>query len=285
MESMRKLKAQLQKNRQPHAVLRFFHLTLWILIAASLSLHSPLAEAKRHRTRHLKSTQQPPPEDLVTEASDVPQKTISDTTPSPPPPVQLENAEFLTTLKAAPQEEGKTVPHFHLFKARLCAQCEGDLGIFAINADQPKAPPHTFIYPGKIQDRKTGKTLFESRAFYGRCVRKKSSDVYVVFQKDLSEKKRRVQTSVLIATPGQQFLEEELLEKHLPSLQDAIQFTQRKHCKEIIGKSRISLARPFDVDLRRKASDEDRDDDDDDTPSNKAGGEEEALSPKKESNA
>ena len=46
------------------------------------------------------------------------------------------------------------------------------------------------MYPGKIIDPKDGHLVYESRAFFGKCLSRLPGDAYVAFQKDWAEKKK-----------------------------------------------------------------------------------------------
>ena len=137
---------------------------------------------------------------------------------------------------------------------------------------------HQFIHPGKIVDPKSGVTLLDSRAFFGRCV-PGSGELYIAFQKDLVEKKRHkrryksVEPSTYTAEPFKDGLKEKLTEirsiKTLASHQRAtLARVKQKTCFEIDGRNRNMLAKPLDLKPRHEGDDAD---DEDDSPDSDTG--------------
>ena len=180
----------------------------------------------------------------------------------PTAPQSIEAARYLTTLSDPADPK---MPLYHLFTGKLCPGCDQEQGIFsAPSTQQPGTKVHAFVFPGKIHDRKNGKLLLDARGFYGRCLKRSEATVYVVFQKEIIDRKNRLRSSVMVAKPGFDHLIEELIEKNLPRVQETLLRVKQKKCFEIQGKNRASLSHPLDVDLRRRASPENDDDDDDD---------------------
>jgi hypothetical protein len=150
---------------------------------------------------------------------------------------------------------------YFMFSGRPCKNCLHDSGIYAIRATGGK--PSAFVYPGKIIDSKSRSVVLESRAFFGRCLARKSEPAYVVFQKERIDRRHGMQSSVFIATPGEDHMDERLIERHLPRLQDTLRLVKTKACREIEGRHRQTLRKPLDLNLRRGTDSDDADDDDD----------------------
>lgn len=178
---------------------------------------------------------------------------------------ELYDLKYLGPLRGPAQVGGEnqasaSAPYF-MFSGRPCKDCLHDSGIYAIRATGGK--PTAYVYPGKIIDTKSRSVVLESRAFFGRCLPRKSAPAYVVFQKERIDRRSGMQSSVFIATPGEDHMDERLLERHLPRLQDTLQLVKSKACREIEGRHRQTLRKPLDLNLRR-GTDSDSDDENDD---------------------
>jgi hypothetical protein len=143
-----------------------------------------------------------------------------------------------------------SAPYF-LFSGRTCADCIEDRGVHVIRPGKPGGIVTSFVYPGKILDPETKELQLESRAFFGNCLPGKG-DVYVVFQKERLGKNGRMQTSVFIAEPADDYLQEKLIERKLPKIDDAIRRVRSKACHEINGRNRIMVSQPIDLRPRNK---------------------------------
>ncbi|MCM2323194.1 MAG: hypothetical protein NDJ90_08010 [Oligoflexia bacterium] len=153
------------------------------------------------------------------------------------------------------------LPYF-LFAAKPCRDCLQDSALYLIRPDN-KTRLQTFVYPGRILDSKTRALVLESRAFYGRCLSEKSSDVFVVFQKERIDRRRNLQPSVFVAVPGPTGLDEKLYERNFPSLKRTLALVKAKQCREINGRYRVMLRKAIDVrsgNLKDEREDEDEDD-------------------------
>ncbi|OFZ55785.1 MAG: hypothetical protein A2428_18015 [Bdellovibrionales bacterium RIFOXYC1_FULL_54_43] len=163
-------------------------------------------------------------------------------------------------------DPGGSTPYF-LFTGRPCENCAQSSAVYALRPTTG-ALAHTltsFVYPGKVLEAKTRAVLLDSRAFFGRCLYREKSDVYVVFQKERVDRRRSLQQSVFIAEPGPEHLDERLLERGLPRLQDTLKLVRAKQCRELDGRNRLMLRKPLDLTPRR-GTDRDDDDEDDDPP-------------------
>jgi hypothetical protein len=134
-------------------------------------------------------------------------------------------------------------PYF-IFSGKPCQNCLEEKNIYAIRPSGGK--PTSFVYPGKIVDPKNRGVLWESRAFFGRCLARKG-DVLVVFQKEKIDRKKSPQASVLIVEAAPNYLAENLIERHLPSISSTLQMVKRKQCHEIDGRNRLMLSKPLDL--------------------------------------
>ena len=133
-------------------------------------------------------------------------------------------------------ERSEVEPYF-LFSGKTCRDCTEDRMIFAIRASGGK--PNAFVYPGKILEDKNRNLVFRSNAFFGKCLKNNSEDVFVIFQDEKVGKKNRKASSVLVVTPDKDYLKESLIEKNTPSLQNTLRLVKSKKCKEIEGRNRI----------------------------------------------
>ncbi|MEO5969557.1 MAG: hypothetical protein ABIQ95_06485 [Bdellovibrionia bacterium] len=164
----------------------------------------------------------------------------------------LSNVKYFGTLR--PQEGA---PYF-LVSAKPCKTCQDEEAIFAVRPTDRK--PAAFVYPGKILDPKSRALLFESRAFFGKCLPSRG-DLYVVFQQERVDRRSKLQSSVLISEAGKDHLDETLVDRHAPRIQTALQQVKRKQCREVEGRNRLMLSRPLDLHPHSALGDDDDDDD------------------------
>lgn len=169
----------------------------------------------------------------------------------------LKEVKYLGFLNSA---EGS--PYF-VVSGRNCVDCLEDRAIFLVRQDGGK--PHQFVQPGKILDPKTRAPLMESRAFFGQCLAG-ARDAYVVFQRELIEKKhhgrrrKSIEPSIFVAEPTQVGLDEKLTELRsvgaLAARQShALAQVKKKQCFEIESRSRLMLSKPLDLKARRDGDD------------------------------
>lgn len=157
----------------------------------------------------------------------------------PPEPIKTSYTD-LNYLGALRPEKGS--PYF-LFSGKPCSEtvskrCLEEQAIFSIRPNRDK--PVQFTYPGKIVDPEKGQVVSESRAFFGKCLNRKS-DQFVKFQREVIERKRRrarIQESVLIEEAAEDHFHETFLEGHKPSLTTTLKYVRSKQCKEIEGRNR-----------------------------------------------
>lgn len=190
-------------------------------------------------------------------------KTSNGSNPPKPLKTELYDLKYLGTLK--PPADDPSVPPYFLFSGKGCKDCLQDMGIYAIRPFGGK--PVGYVYPGRILESRSRATVLESRAFFGRCLPRQRDPVYVVFQRERVDRRGGMQSSVLIAEPGSDHMDERLLERHLPRVQDTLRLVKAKSCHEIDGRNRLTLKRPLDLNARHTI-DADADDDDDDTKEN-----------------
>lgn len=169
----------------------------------------------------------------------------------------LHDLKYLGPIKPA-----QGLPWF-LFSGRACRDCSQELAIHlvrptATGAAKPKQ--HSFVYPGRIIDSKTGQMILDSRAFFGKCLSRVSGEVYVVFQREFIDRRRGYQSSVFVAEPTSDGIEELLIERRLPSVKDALARVKAKTCREVSGRYRTMLRKRLDLRTRaERAADEDDD--------------------------
>ncbi len=122
-----------------------------------------------------------------------------------------------------------------------CAGCEERRGLTLLSL-RPQVRPLHFVYPGRVRDRKTGQTLYQSRAFFGSCLSNRN-DVYIVFQTEKVDRRgHRMRPSVFVAEVTAQGNYEKLLSQHAPRLDSVLKRVRSKDCTEIRGKDRSSIA-------------------------------------------
>ena len=181
------------------------------------------------------------------------------TTDGSPAPGPLKTGLFDMKYLGVLRPEGEGLPNF-IFTARPCQNCMQDSGVYLLRPMPGR--PDAFVYPGKILEPKTRAVVLEARAFFGRCLKGKP-DVYLIFQKERIDRRPRLQTSVFIAQPSSAYhLEEKLLERHLPRLEDTLKLVRARSCREIEGRNRLMLTKPLDLSPRH-VPEEDKNDDDD----------------------
>lgn len=164
---------------------------------------------------------------------------FSDNSKAPSPlKTELYEINSLGILK-----NGKGGQPYFVLAARPCKQCLQDQGIYLIKPTGGRI--ESFVYPGKIVDSKSGNVVLDSRAFFGKCLPKRD-EVYVVYQREVVERKRgsRTQSSVFIAEPGTDYLDEKLIERRLPNINETLRYVKKKTCQEIDGRHRRMLSKP-----------------------------------------
>lgn len=150
---------------------------------------------------------------------------------------------------------------YHLVVGRPCKDCLQDKGVYAVRSGGSRVTH--FVHPGKILDPKTRAVLLDSRAFYGRCLNG-AGDVYIAFQKERIDRRHQLQASVFVAQPAQDYLQEKLMERRLPSLQATLHRVKTKSCWEIAPYTRVMLRKPLNLNARPNNDADASDDDDDD---------------------
>ncbi|OFZ80826.1 MAG: hypothetical protein A2583_01585 [Bdellovibrionales bacterium RIFOXYD1_FULL_53_11] len=149
---------------------------------------------------------------------------------------------------------------YALVSGRPCTDCIQEKHLYLIRSDRGKVTQ--LVYPGRILEPKTRQVVYDSRAFFGRCMPPADEEVYIVFQKERVDRRRSLQASVLVAMPGTDMIHEKLIERRLPNINHTLARVKRKQCWEIEGRNRLILAKPLDLNPRRGMADNDKDDDD-----------------------
>lgn len=167
----------------------------------------------------------------------------------------LVDINFVSWLK--PGDGGTTAPPYPLFSAKPCNDCPQDRALYLLQATGRK--PMQLVYPGKIIDPKTGVTVLDSRAFYGKCLSDKQ-DVFVVFQREHVDKRRSLQNSVFYAEPLKDKVEERLIERRMPKLDFTLKRVKAKQCFEIEGRKRKQVPKYVDFFQKAKENDDDEED-------------------------
>ena len=145
---------------------------------------------------------------------------------------KLYNLEYLGSLSSP---EGYA-PYL-VISAKTCDQCNFPKNLFLIRADGSDIA--SFTYPGKVKSHINGRSLMESRVFFGKCLNK-HDQVLVVFQKDKVDRRRYLQSSVFVAEVGQENLKEKLMIRRRPSIKSALRKVRQKQCQEVKGFTRKS---------------------------------------------
>ncbi|MBI4925060.1 MAG: hypothetical protein HY843_03975 [Bdellovibrio sp.] len=165
-----------------------------------------------------------------------------------------------------------------LISAIPCANCLQDRSIYLINTEGTILSQ--FVYPGKIIDQKQNQIVYESRAFYGNCLSTSKNhgnlkkffpevsenfvgDMYLVFQKDKIDRRKKHAQSILMATPGKNYTYETLSERQPASIQAVLKKVKSKDCFEIEGRNRRMLTKAV-LDLKKQEDQEDDNDINDD---------------------
>ena len=145
-------------------------------------------------------------------------------------------------------------PPYIVAEAASCRDCAGSGPVRAaeLDPDHPMiyliradgAEGARFVYPGKVLSQK-GSTLLDSRAFFGECLYQRGP-VYVVYQKEKIDRRRYLQHSVFVATPGPGGVKEELITRtrKRPSLDSILRRVKGRTCQEIKGTTRHAARKP-----------------------------------------
>lgn len=157
-----------------------------------------------------------------------------------------------------------------IISARPCQNCDQDKYIYILRPDGSK--PTQLVYPGRLIDPDNGKVVYESRAFFGKCI-PGMNEGYFVHQKDLVEKKNKrkkrkiktIELSLYVAEADKEHLNEKILWRHVPKIRTILQQAKSKQCSEIEGRYRNITAKLLDL---TPPSETDDDQDDDDTQDN-----------------
>ena len=160
--------------------------------------------------------------------------------PVPPPlKTKLVELQYVGELRPAPEGE----PYF-FFTGKDCTDCIDPKSIYVLRPSG--GTPLTFVYPGKIFDPKTRNLLIESRVFLGKCLQQRG-DALVIFQNERVDRRHHLQPSVLVEEPAPSYLQESLIERHLPKLAQTLALVKKKVCVEISSSNRMMLSKPLDL--------------------------------------
>lgn len=154
-----------------------------------------------------------------------------------------------------------------IFTGAVCQNCGLDPAVYLIKPDgdgrlsEASLRTH-FVHPGRILDSKTRALVFDSRAFFGRCLPGRANPHYVVFQREKVDRRSALQSSVFIAEAGPERLSEQLIERRPPGVHTALNQVRAKQCTEINGRNRIGLGKVTDLNKRSEKIDPNADEDD-----------------------
>jgi hypothetical protein len=154
-----------------------------------------------------------------------------------PPPLKTDHRD-ITVLGFMTSKDGKF--DFVLLKGIPLVPCNNctaapTIGFYRIDGGYKTQ----FVFPGRVWDRNKGITLYKSQAFFGKCL-DPEKDVYLAFQEDKVDRRRRNEHSVFIAEIEQDHLEEKIISKRAPSLKTVLRNVKLKRCFEIPGIVRAS---------------------------------------------
>jgi hypothetical protein len=143
-------------------------------------------------------------------------------------------------------DPGNGATPYFLFSGKPCEKCPNDKALLLLRppVGSNVAQLTSFVYPGKLFESRSKALALESRAFFGRCLPGRH-DVYVVFQKERVDRRRRLQESVMVAEAEAQHLNEQLIERHLPRLDTTLRLVRKKACHEVEGRNRVSSPIPL----------------------------------------
>ncbi len=156
-----------------------------------------------------------------------------------------------------------------ILSAKPCENCLHDQSIYLYNLAENSVFGKKFsqyVYPGKIIDTKENKVVFDSRAFFGKClpenrslekyfesqnIQKPFKEFYIVFQKEKVDRRHGMQLSVFVAIPGQNYIHEKLIERHMPQLSWILQKVKSKQCHEIEGRNRKTFLQALELKIKK----------------------------------
>lgn len=148
-----------------------------------------------------------------------------------------------------------------VFSARPCQGCEQDQHVYLIRMDGQRSTH--FVYPGKILDPKSRATVLQSWAYFGKCL-SDTREAYVEFRDERVDRRRGLQSSVFIAEPAKDHLEEQMKEgRRRPKRQTVENRSKRKgsSCIRIEGRNRMMSAKALDLRPRHDIGDDETEED------------------------
>ena len=134
-------------------------------------------------------------------------------------------------------------PYF-IFSGKQCENCSDPKVLYSIRASG--GTPLTFVYPGRILEPKSRAVLSDYRTFIGRCLPNKG-DMLIYYEQEKLDRKRHLQSSVLVVEAGPNFLQETLVERNIPRIKNTLALVKRKQCREISGINRLMSSKPLDI--------------------------------------
>ena len=167
---------------------------------------------------------------------------VPDGYPTPSPlKTQLKNLQIIGLLTPATSN----IPYL-LVAADTpdgnCAKCSPQpQTLFLMRGDSQYRS--TFPLPGKVWDKKSGRTLVQSRAFFGTCLTDRSV-VYIAFQDETIDRKRRrsrIEKSVFVGELTPTGMNERLVSRRLPNIKNVLRRVKKGLCTEIPGKQRATV--------------------------------------------
>lgn len=158
-------------------------------------------------------------------------KVFQDKLDPPPLKTTLQELEYIDTVESG---GSKDLPYFVL-KGRSSSNSDTDPSIYIVRADGQHLT--SFVHPGEIRESGSNQILYDGRAFVGECLPARGP-VYVVFQREKIDRWRYLQRSVLIAELKPNGIQEKLIVRRRPDIQQSLRRVKKKECQEIQGWNR-----------------------------------------------
>lgn len=177
---------------------------------------------------------------------------------APPPLGELGSPELVGVVTSPKGRD------YALIRARPCASCKESPRLTIVPAPfegQSVGKATHWGLPGRVFGTKERAMVGESRVFFGQCLAGRAEGV-VTFQREKVDRRRGLQTSVLVGEAGEAYFSEEMLERRLPRLSDVLAAVKRGRCRELAAAPRTTPSRVTDlVPKLFSASADDKEDD------------------------
>ncbi len=156
----------------------------------------------------------------------------------PPLKISVSEPEILGVLQN--DRNGSAKPYV-LVSGYECDQCSNRSEkkfVYLIRSDGKVA--RKFVSPGEIRERKDRQVVYSSQAFFGRCFANKGP-VYVDFRQEKVDRRRFLQSNVLMVELEGDQVVEKLVTTRLPSISKVKPQVDRKQCQKIAGFTRTTV--------------------------------------------